>query len=316
MAAHNCCNNYTRSQLMRNGRGPGRQGPAGDRDRDARCRRAPGSRAARSSRAARASRSRSTARRRSRSQAFEEGIAHADTNGNVLVSIFFDGGIDSMSLLAPTGHPQYAGLRPTLALAPTEGTAFSEDPTPALASRPRSPLATPARRGQGLGLPGDRLHEPEPVPLHLAALLRDRRARGRRPHRLARAATSTARAPTTTRCRASRSTAASPPRSRPPTSRSRRSSDPTDFDMWTRGHRRLGRARRCSRPSGNFGELPGPGELGAHDPGAARHGPDRTSCASSSSELRRLPDPAGLPEHELRAQARRARRADRRAACR
>jgi uncharacterized protein (DUF1501 family) len=61
--------------------------------------------------------------------AFEEGIAHAATNGRVLVSIFFDGGIDSMSVLAPTGHSQYATLRPNLALGPTEGTAFSEDPS-------------------------------------------------------------------------------------------------------------------------------------------------------------------------------------------
>lgn len=61
--------------------------------------------------------------------AFEDGIAHAATNGRVLVSIFFDGGIDSMSLLAPTGHAQYAALRPTLALAPDPTRAFSEDPS-------------------------------------------------------------------------------------------------------------------------------------------------------------------------------------------
>jgi uncharacterized protein (DUF1501 family) len=59
--------------------------------------------------------------------AFEDGIAHAATNGRVLVSIFFDGGIDSMSLLAPTGHSQYAGLRPTLALAPDPSRVFGED---------------------------------------------------------------------------------------------------------------------------------------------------------------------------------------------
>jgi uncharacterized protein (DUF1501 family) len=60
-------------------------------------------------------------------QAFEEGIAHAATNGRVLVSIFFDGGIDSLSVLAPTGDSRYASLRPTLALTPSDGTAFSED---------------------------------------------------------------------------------------------------------------------------------------------------------------------------------------------
>ena len=59
--------------------------------------------------------------------AFEEGIAHAQTPGRVMVSIFFDGGIDSLSVLAPTGDSNYAQLRPTLALAPSDGTAFSED---------------------------------------------------------------------------------------------------------------------------------------------------------------------------------------------
>jgi uncharacterized protein (DUF1501 family) len=61
--------------------------------------------------------------------AFEEGIARAATPGKVLVSVFFDGGVDSMSLLAPVGDPLYAGLRPTLALTPESGTAFSEDPS-------------------------------------------------------------------------------------------------------------------------------------------------------------------------------------------
>ena len=59
----------------------------------------------------------------------------------ILVSIFFDGGIDSMSVLAPTGHSQYAGLRPTLALGPSEGTASAR--TRACAGTPpRRPLAT------------------------------------------------------------------------------------------------------------------------------------------------------------------------------
>jgi uncharacterized protein (DUF1501 family) len=75
-------------------------------------------------------------------QAFEEGIANAQTGtNNILVSVFFDGGIDSMSLLAPTGHSQYASLRPTLAQSPTAGTAFSEDPSLRWASAAQ-PLAT------------------------------------------------------------------------------------------------------------------------------------------------------------------------------
>jgi uncharacterized protein (DUF1501 family) len=63
--------------------------------------------------------------------AFEEGIAAAAERPAkpVLVSVFLEGGADSLSVLAPTGHPRYAQLRPTIALAPDAGTAFSEDTT-------------------------------------------------------------------------------------------------------------------------------------------------------------------------------------------
>ena len=60
--------------------------------------------------------------------AFEEGIAQAAQNDRILVSVFMDGGVDAMSLLAPVGDSRYAGLRPTLALSASDGTAFSEDP--------------------------------------------------------------------------------------------------------------------------------------------------------------------------------------------
>lgn len=60
--------------------------------------------------------------------AFEEGIAHAAPADRILVSVFFDGGIDSLSVLAPVGDPKYAALRPTLALPASLGTPFSEDP--------------------------------------------------------------------------------------------------------------------------------------------------------------------------------------------
>jgi uncharacterized protein (DUF1501 family) len=60
--------------------------------------------------------------------AFEEGIAQAATPEKILVSIFFEGGIDALSVLAPTGDPRYTKLRPNLALSPTDGTEFSEDP--------------------------------------------------------------------------------------------------------------------------------------------------------------------------------------------
>ena len=59
----------------------------------------------------------------------EAGIAQAaGGNERVLVSIFLDGGIDSLSVLAPTTDPVYARLRPSLALPPGAGTEFAEDP--------------------------------------------------------------------------------------------------------------------------------------------------------------------------------------------
>ena len=57
----------------------------------------------------------------------EEGIAMAaDPNAPVLVSIFLNGGIDGLSVLAPYQDAKYQSLRPTLRL--TSGNAFTEDP--------------------------------------------------------------------------------------------------------------------------------------------------------------------------------------------
>ncbi len=67
-----------------------------------------------------------------RPRAFEEGIAAAAAAGGnqrVLVSVFLDGGADSLSLLAPVEDPLYRSLRPRLGLAPAAGTAFLEDPS-------------------------------------------------------------------------------------------------------------------------------------------------------------------------------------------
>jgi len=60
--------------------------------------------------------------------AFETGIAQAAQGDKIIVSVFFDGGVDSLSVLAPVGDAKYATLRPTLAFKEGEGTAFSEDP--------------------------------------------------------------------------------------------------------------------------------------------------------------------------------------------
>jgi uncharacterized protein (DUF1501 family) len=58
---------------------------------------------------------------------FEEGIAGAAGRpGTVLVNVFLDGGADSLSILAPTGDPDYRRLRPTLAV-PESARVFGED---------------------------------------------------------------------------------------------------------------------------------------------------------------------------------------------
>jgi uncharacterized protein (DUF1501 family) len=125
MSDHGCCSNYTRSQLLRTaaeaGQGlPGIEAgmplPAGT----GLTRRRFLSRAAGLALAVYGAGKIPLA-------AFEEGIASAAAPGRVLVSVFFDGGVDSLSLLAPVGDSLYAGLRPTLAVSPEAGTAFSED---------------------------------------------------------------------------------------------------------------------------------------------------------------------------------------------
>jgi uncharacterized protein (DUF1501 family) len=63
-------------------------------------------------------------------KAFEEGIAAAAAQApddRILVSVFMSGGVDSLTLLAPTGHSRYATLRPTLAMPGSQGTSFAED---------------------------------------------------------------------------------------------------------------------------------------------------------------------------------------------
>ena len=62
--------------------------------------------------------------------ALEAGIAQAATPPRVLVSIFFDGGIDSLNVLAPLNDPTYQSLRPTIGLHLSDNPApltFAED---------------------------------------------------------------------------------------------------------------------------------------------------------------------------------------------
>ena len=64
--------------------------------------------------------------------ALREGIAEAAAvqgpESPILVSIFLAGGIDALSVLAPTGDATYQKLRPTLAVPGSAGIPFGEDP--------------------------------------------------------------------------------------------------------------------------------------------------------------------------------------------
>jgi uncharacterized protein (DUF1501 family) len=60
--------------------------------------------------------------------AAEEAAAQGPAGGRVIVQVFLEGGIDSVSFLAPTEDATYRRLRPKLALPPGTGTAFAEDP--------------------------------------------------------------------------------------------------------------------------------------------------------------------------------------------
>jgi uncharacterized protein (DUF1501 family) len=126
--SHSCCDGYTRSQLLRSaaaeaGKGlpaiePGMPEPAGT----GLPRRKFLSRSAGLALAVYGA-------SKIPLSAFETGIAQAAPTDKILVSIFFDGGIDSLSVLAPVGDSRYAQLRPNLALPPGAGTGFSEDPS-------------------------------------------------------------------------------------------------------------------------------------------------------------------------------------------
>jgi uncharacterized protein (DUF1501 family) len=60
-----------------------------------------------------------------------DGIARAaslqPSHSPIIVSLFLQGGLDSLSLLAPAGDPLYEKLRPTLAVAPGSGVQLRED---------------------------------------------------------------------------------------------------------------------------------------------------------------------------------------------
>ncbi len=132
-----------------------------------------------------------------RLQLFDEGIANAATGEHspILVSVFLQGGADSLSLLYPEGDPLYQKLRTELAV--TGGTQFTEDPrlywNPAL-----SPLSQLHDEGKVTVLPAIGYDHPDqshftsrhywevgatdPAPAHrLARPLPRRRRRRRQP---------------------------------------------------------------------------------------------------------------------------------------
>ena len=127
MARHNCCNDYTRSQLLRSAAAEAGKGlpaievgmpePAGT----GLSRRSFLSWSAGLALAVYGASKIPLA-------AFEEGIAQAAATDKIIVSVFFDGGIDALSVLAPVGDSRYQQLRPNLALPPGAGPSFSEDP--------------------------------------------------------------------------------------------------------------------------------------------------------------------------------------------
>jgi uncharacterized protein (DUF1501 family) len=63
-------------------------------------------------------------------RAYEQGIADAmgaARQNTVLVSVFLDGGLDTLSLLAPVNDARYQQIRPTLKLAPDAALTFRDD---------------------------------------------------------------------------------------------------------------------------------------------------------------------------------------------
>ncbi len=103
------------------------------------------------------------------SRVLGDGVAQAAALGPapVLVSVFLAGGIDSLSMLAPVADPlvpQASADARGLAL---DVTAVRRGSASALASV-GGVVRTAPRRRQADRLPGDRLHEPRHVALHLA----------------------------------------------------------------------------------------------------------------------------------------------------
>ena len=252
-----------------------------------------------------ASRWPSTAARRCGRELFDEGIAAAAAAApqrKVLVSVFLDGGADALSLLAPTGDPLYRQLRPRLGAARRRRHGVRRGPDACSWHPSLAPLAELHGEGKVSVMPGDRLRPPEPVALHLAALLggRSRRRAARRP--AGSAATSTGSAARTTRSRASRSTGAcsrrsprrrcrSPPSTRPTATTSGRAASGARSSRADGRHDRQARRAsdpRRSRPRGGEPMQP-----------ASRPGSTSSSLRSGPKDDKKPPPgPVAYPESD------------------
>jgi uncharacterized protein (DUF1501 family) len=157
--SHGCCNDFTRAQLLRGaaaeaGRGlpaiePGMPEPAGT----GLTRRKFISRSAGLALAVYGA-------SKIPISAFDRGIAEAAQGDKVLISVFFEGGIDALSVLAPIGDPKYASLRPNLKQAEGDGPTFTEDTR--LQWHPgAAPLATLHEEGKVAAFPAIGYEHPD-----------------------------------------------------------------------------------------------------------------------------------------------------------
>ena len=189
--------------------------------------------------------------------------AGAPGRGTVLLNVFLDGGVDSLSRAGAGRGPALPPAAPD-ARASRDGRAFAEDAR--LRWHPsRQRAGRPARRGQGLGAARGRLHRRRPVALHLAPLLGGRRAGPAPAHGLARARARPrrlARQPAAGRVAGRPALAALATRA----TRSPRSTSPRTSGFWTPGAWGAGRGARRARRSRSIGRA----LRGSADPAVAQ----------------------------------------------
>ena len=155
----NCCDSFTRSQAVRRVLASGERRSRANGIRACRSRPASGSTGGASSPAPPAAWRSSTARSASASPTGCSATASparrhcSRSNSPILISLFLQGGIDSLSLLAPAGDPLYEKLRPTARGSARIGCAVARGSEPQLASLRRLDRE-PAQRRQGPVFPG------------------------------------------------------------------------------------------------------------------------------------------------------------------